>query len=204
LYITSDFSVWNVWANSHTAKPLLYKITGVWGNHEGSLVLWVLILTLAGAAVAAFGRNLPGPFQARVLSVQAMIAVGFLLFLLLTSNPFARLDPAPMEGNGLNPLLQDPGLAFHPPFLYLGYVGFSVAFSFAIAPLIEGRVDPAWARWVRPWTLLAWVFLTIGIAFGSWWAYYALGWGGWWFWDPVENASFMPWLAGTALLHSAS
>jgi cytochrome c-type biogenesis protein CcmF len=202
-YVTSDFTVANVAANSHTAKPLLYKISGVWGNHEGSLLLWVLILTLFGAAVATFGRNLPPALRARVLAVQGMIGLGFLLFMLFTSNPFLRLDPAPIEGRGLNPLLQDPGLAFHPPFLYLGYVGFSTAFSFAVAALIEGRVDAAWARWVRPWTLAAWGFLTFGIALGSWWAYYELGWGGFWFWDPVENASFMPWLVGTALLHSA-
>jgi len=202
-YITSDFSVLNVATNSHSAKPLLYKISGVWGNHEGSLLLWLLILVLFGAAVAVFGGNLPAPFRARVLSVQAMIGVGFLCFVLFTSNPFERLLPAPIDGSGLNPLLQDPGLAFHPPFLYLGYVGFSMAFSFAVAALIEGRVDAAWARWVRPWTLAAWCFLTTGIAMGSWWAYYELGWGGWWFWDPVENASFMPWLAGTALLHSS-
>ncbi len=202
-YVTSDFSVLNVAQNSHTLKPMLYKISGVWGNHEGSLLLWQLILAVFGAAVAVFGAPLPGTLRARVLSIQGLIGVGFLLFILLTSNPFDRLLPAPLEGKGLNPLLQDPGLAFHPPFLYLGYVGFSVAFSFAIAALIEGRVDPAWARWVRPWTLAAWIFLTIGIAMGSWWAYYELGWGGWWFWDPVENASFMPWLAGTALLHSA-
>ena len=202
-YIVSDFSIMNVAANSHSAKPMLYKITGLWGNHEGSILLWVLILSLYGAAVAVFGRNLPASLRARVLAVQALIAVGFLLFLLLTSNPFVRLDPPPPDGNGLNPLLQDPGLAFHPPFLYLGYVGFSIAFSFAIAALLEGRVDPAWGRWVRPWTLAAWCALTLGIALGSWWAYYELGWGGWWFWDPVENASFMPWLAGTALLHSA-
>ncbi|MBX6368152.1 MAG: heme lyase CcmF/NrfE family subunit, partial [Rhodospirillales bacterium] len=202
-YVTSDFSVANVVQNSHTAKPLLYKISGVWGNHEGSMLLWVLILTLFGAAVAFFGTQLPPRLRARVLSVQGMIGVGFLLFILLTSNPFLRVVPAPPDGRGLNPLLQDPGLAFHPPFLYLGYVGFSMAFSFAVAALIEGRVDPAWARWVRPWTLAAWVCLTLGIALGSWWAYYTLGWGGWWFWDPVENASFMPWLVGTALLHSA-
>ena len=203
LYITSDFSVMNVWQNSHSAKPLLYKISGVWGNHEGSLLLWVLILALFGMAVALFGSNLPPSLRTRVLSVQAMIGVGFLGLLVFLSNPFNRIFPAPVDGNGLNPLLQDPGLAFHPPFLYLGYVGFSIAFSFAIAALIEGKVDAAWARWVRPWTLAAWTFLTIGIALGSWWAYYELGWGGWWFWDPVENASFMPWLAGTALLHSA-
>ncbi len=204
LYVTSDFSVLNVVQNSHTAKPLLYKISGVWGNHEGSLLLWVLILSLFGSAVAAFGNNLPPGLRARVLSIQAMIAVGFYLFMLLTSNPFERVFPAPINGNDLNPLLQDPGLAIHPPMLYLGYVGFSMAFSFAIAALIEGRVDAAWARWVRPWTLAAWCFLTGGIALGSWWAYYELGWGGWWFWDPVENASFMPWLAGTALLHSST
>ncbi len=202
-YVTSDFSVANVAANSHSTKPMIYKISGVWGNHEGSMLLWVLILALFGAAVAVFGRNLPASLRANVLSVQAAISVAFLLFLLLTSDPFTRLDPAPADGRGLNPILQDPALAFHPPFLYTGYVGFSIAFSFAIAALIEGRIDAAWARWVRPWTLAAWMFLTIGIAMGSWWAYYELGWGGWWFWDPVENASFMPWLAGTALLHSA-
>jgi len=202
-YVTSDFSVANVAENSHSTKPLLYKIAGVWGNHEGSMLLWVLILALFGAAVALFGNNLPPSLRARVLSVQASIAVAFLLFTILTSNPFLRLDPAPSDGRGLNPILQDPALAFHPPFLYTGYVGFSIAFSFAIAALIEGRIDAAWARWVRPWTLAAWMFLTIGISMGSWWAYYELGWGGWWFWDPVENASFMPWLAGTALLHSA-
>src|SRR5438067_7346963 len=202
-YVVSDFSLANVAANSHSMKPLLYKLAGVWSNHEGSMLLWVFILALFGAAVAAFGRNLPPPLRARVLAVQAMIGVGFLLFILLTSNPFLRLRPAPADGAGLNPILQDPGLAFHPPWLYLGYVGFSISFCFAIAALIEGRVDPAWARWVRPWTLAAWCALTIGIAMGSWWAYYTLGWGGWWFWDPVENASFMPWLVGTALLHSA-
>jgi cytochrome c-type biogenesis protein CcmF len=204
VFAVSDFSVALTWRNSHSAKPLIYKLSGVWGNHEGSMVLWVLILTLYGAAVALFGRSLPPALAARVLGVQGLISVGFLLFILLTSNPFARLDPAPPDGNDLNPLLQDPGLAFHPPFLYLGYVGFSMAFSFAIAALLEGRVDAAWARWVRPWTLAAWCALTLGIAMGSWWAYYELGWGGWWFWDPVENASFMPWLLGTALLHSAS
>ena len=203
LFVVSDFSVALVANNSHTLKPLLYKISGVWANHEGSMVLWVLILALFGAMVAGFGTNLPAGLRARVLSVQGLIAAGFFAFIIFTSNPFLRLDPAPLQGSGLNPLLQDPGLAFHPPFLYLGYVGFSIAFSFAIAALIEGRVDPAWARWVRPWTLGAWCSLTIGIALGSWWAYYELGWGGWWFWDPVENASFMPWLAGTALLHSA-
>ena len=202
-YVTSDFSVLNVWQNSHSAKPLLYKISGVWGNHEGSMVLWVLILALFGAAVATFGTNLPRQLQANVLAVQGSIAVAFLLFIIMTSNPFARLDPAPFDGQGLNPVLQDPALAFHPPFLYAGYVGFSMAFSFAVAALIDGRIDAAWARWVRPWTLAAWMCLTLGIAMGSWWAYYELGWGGFWFWDPVENASFMPWLAGTALLHSA-
>lgn len=202
-FVTSDFSLAVVASNSHSAQPMLYKITGVWGNHEGSMLLWVLILALFGAMVAATGKNLPQGLFARVLSIQSMIGIGFLLFILLTSNPFERLDPAPFDGRDLNPLLQDPGLAIHPPFLYLGYVGFSMAFAFAIAALIEGRVDAAWARWVRPWTLAAWCFLTIGIALGSWWAYYELGWGGWWFWDPVENASFMPWLAGTALLHTA-
>jgi cytochrome c-type biogenesis protein CcmF len=202
-YVASDFSVANVWNNSHSAKPLIYRISGVWGNHEGSMVLWVLILAAFGAAVALFGTYLPATLRANVLSVQASISVAFLLFILLTSNPFERLDPAPPEGRGLNPILQDPALAFHPPFLYAGYVGFSMAFSFAVAALLEGRTDAAWARWVRPWTLAAWMCLTLGIAMGSWWAYYELGWGGWWFWDPVENASFMPWLAGTALLHSA-
>ena len=201
-YMTSDFSVFNVAGNSHSAKPMLYKITGVWGNHEGSMLLWVLILSMFGSAVAAFGRNLPPGLRARVLGVQALIAVGLLLFILLTSNPFIRVVPPPVDGQGMNPLLQDPGLALHPPFLYLGYVGFSIAFSFAVAALLEGRVDAAWARWVRPWTMAAWAFLTLGIGIGSWWAYYELGWGGWWFWDPVENASFMPWLVGTALIHS--
>jgi cytochrome c-type biogenesis protein CcmF len=203
-YITSDFSVANVAENSHTDKPLFYKISGVWGNHEGSMVLWELILTIYAATVALLGGNLPAGLRARALSVQSMISVGFLLFILFTSNPFLRLDPAPLNGNGLNPLLQDPGLAFHPPILYLGYVGFSMAFSFAIAALIEGKVDAAFARWVRPWSLAAWCFLTLGITGGSWWAYYTLGWGGWWYWDPTENASFMPWLAGTALLHAST
>jgi cytochrome c-type biogenesis protein CcmF len=202
-YVRSDFSLATVYENSHSLKPLLYKITGVWGNHEGSMLLWVLILTAYGAAVAAFGKTLPQAFQARVLSVHGMIGTGFLLFILFTSNPFLRLSPVPPDGEGMNPILQDPGLAFHPPCLYLGYVGFSMAFSFAVAALIEGKVDAAWARWVRPWTLLAWCSLTVGICLGSWWAYYELGWGGWWAWDPVENASFMPWLSGTALLHSA-
>jgi cytochrome c-type biogenesis protein CcmF len=202
-FVVSDFSVALVAQNSHTQKPLLYKLSGVWGNHEGSMVLWVLMLAAYGLAVAEFGHNLPASLRARVLAVQGMVGAGFLAFIVFASNPFTRLDPAPLEGRGLNPLLQDPGLAFHPPFLYLGYVGFSMAFSFAIAALIEGRVDAAWARWVRPWTLAAWSALTIGIALGSWWAYYELGWGGFWFWDPVENASFLPWLVGTALLHSA-
>ena len=202
-FIVSDFSLVIVFQNSHTAKPLIYKISGVWGNHEGSMLLWVFILAIFGAAAAVFGGNLPDRLLARVLSVQASISVAFYLFILLTSNPFARLAVPPLNGQDLNPLLQDPGLAFHPPFLYLGYVGLSMAFSFAVAALIEGKVDAAWARWVRPWTLAAWVFLTIGIALGSWWAYYELGWGGFWFWDPVENASFMPWLIAAALLHSA-
>ncbi|MGF1650343.1 MAG: heme lyase CcmF/NrfE family subunit [Hyphomicrobiaceae bacterium] len=202
-YVASDFSVLNVYQNSHSDKPLIYLISGVWGNHEGSLLLWVLMLGLFGAAVPLFGNNLPDTLRANVIGVQGSIGVAFLAFMIFTSNPFLRLDPAPFQGTGLNPILQDPGLAFHPPFLYAGYVGFSIAFSFAVAALIEGRTDAAWARWVRPWTLAAWMFLTLGIALGSYWAYYELGWGGWWFWDPVENASFMPWLAGTALLHSA-
>ena len=202
-YVASDFSLLNVVENSHSAKPLIYKITGVWGNHEGSMLLWVLILALFGAAVAAFGVNLPMRLRADVLAVQGWVGTAFLLYLLAASNPFTRLDPAPLEGRDLNPLLQDIGLAVHPPLLYLGYVGFSIAFAFAVAALIEGRIDAAWARWVRPWTLAAWLFLTLGIAMGSYWAYYELGWGGFWFWDPVENASLMPWLAGTALLHSA-
>ncbi|MBC7133298.1 MAG: heme lyase CcmF/NrfE family subunit [Roseovarius sp.] len=202
-FVTSDFSVRLVVLNSHTDKPMLYKVTGVWGNHEGSMLLWVLIVALFGAAVAWFGTNLPPTLKARVLAVQGMIGLAFILFILLTSNPFLRMAVPPFNGQDLNPLLQDPGLAFHPPFLYLGYVGLSMTFSFAVAALIEGRVDAAWGRWVRPWTLAAWVFLTIGIGLGSWWAYYELGWGGFWFWDPVENASFMPWLIAAALLHSA-
>ncbi len=202
-YITSDFTVINVIENSHTDKPLLYKVSGVWGNHEGSMLLWVFILAVCSAAVALFSSNLPAALRARVLAVQGMISAGFLMFILFTSNPFVRTMNPPMNGHGLNPVLQDPGLAFHPPFLYLGYVGFSVSFAFAVAALIEGRVDAAWARWVRPWALASWCALTVGIALGSWWAYYTLGWGGWWFWDPVENASFMPWLVGTALIHSA-
>jgi cytochrome c-type biogenesis protein CcmF len=202
-HVASDFSLLTVFENSHSAKPLVYKISGVWGNHEGSMLLWVLILALFGALVAAFGANLPAALKATVLAVQAWIAAAFYLFILVTSNPFARILNPPFEGRDLNPILQDPGLAIHPPLLYLGYVGFSITFSFAIAALIEGRIDAAWARWVRPWALAAWMCLTIGIAMGSFWAYYTLGWGGWWFWDPVENASLMPWLAGTALLHSA-
>ena len=201
-YVASDFSVVNVFENSHSLKPLLYKITGVWGNHEGSMLLWVLILALFGALVALFGGNLPLDLRALVLSVQAMVAAAFYLFILITSNPFLRIADVPIEGRDLNPVLQDIGLAIHPPLLYVGYVGFSIAYAFAIAALITGRVDAAWARWVRPWTLAAWIFLTLGIAMGSYWAYYELGWGGWWFWDPVENASLMPWIAGTALLHS--
>ena len=202
-FVVSDFSLSVVVANSHTAKPMLYKVAGVWGNHEGSMLLWVLIITLFGAAASVFGGGLPDALRARVLAVQSAIGAAFFAFILFTSNPFERLAVPPMNGQDLNPLLQDPGLAFHPPFLYLGYVGLSMAFSFAVAALIEGRVDAAWGRWVRPWTLAAWVFLTIGIALGSWWAYYELGWGGFWFWDPVENASFMPWLFACALLHSA-
>ncbi len=202
-FMTSDFSVKLVVLNSHSLKPMLYKITGVWGNHEGSMLLWVLILSLFGASASWFGANLPILLKTRVLAIQAAIGVAFLAFIIFTSNPFERVEIPPFDGQDLNPLLQDPGLAFHPPFLYLGYVGLSMAFSFAVAALIEGRIDAAWGRWVRPWTLAAWIFLTIGIALGSWWAYYELGWGGFWFWDPVENASFMPWLLAAALLHSA-
>ncbi|MFZ0372056.1 MAG: heme lyase CcmF/NrfE family subunit, partial [Xanthobacteraceae bacterium] len=202
-YVTSDFSVLNVYENSNTQMPLIYRLTSIWGNHEGSMMLWVSILTFFGALVAAFGTNLPVVLKANALAVQAWIAAAFEIFILMTSNPFVRIPNAPFEGQDLNPILQDPGLAFHPPMLYLGYVGFSIAFSFAIAALIEGRIDAAWARWVRPWVLVAWMCLTLGIAGGSYWAYYELGWGGFWFWDPVENASLMPWLAGTALLHSA-
>jgi cytochrome c-type biogenesis protein CcmF len=202
-HVVSDFTVRNVVENDFGAMPLLYKLAGVWGNHEGSMLLWVFILSFYGMLIASFGGNLPRTLKARVLAVQGMIGLGFLAFILGTSDPFDRIADPPPDGDGLNPLLQDPGLAFHPPFLYLGYVGFSVAFAFAVAALIEGRVDAAWARWVRPWTLAAWSALTLGVAMGSWWAYYTLGWGGWWGWDPVENASLMPWLAGTALLHSA-
>ncbi len=203
LHVASDFSVVNVFENSHSLKPLIYKVTGVWGNHEGSMLLWVSILALFGGLVAAFGNNLPLSLRTHVLGVQAWVASAFYLFILITSNPFLRIASPPLEGRDLNPVLQDIGLAVHPPMLYLGYVGFSISFSFAVAALLEGRIDAAWARWVRPWTLVAWIFLTLGIAMGSYWAYYELGWGGWWFWDPVENASLMPWLAGTALLHSA-
>jgi cytochrome c-type biogenesis protein CcmF len=202
-FVVSDFTVLNVVENSHSLKPLLFKIAGTWGSHEGSLLLWVLILTVFGAGVSVFGTNISAGLRARTLSVQAWISVGFFSFMLFTSNPFDRVFPPPTDGQDLNPLLQDVGLAIHPPLLYIGYVGFSIVFSFAVAALIEGRVDAAWARWVRPWTLAAWMSLTAGIALGSWWAYYELGWGGWWFWDPVENVSFMPWLLGTALLHSA-
>jgi cytochrome c-type biogenesis protein CcmF len=201
-FLTHDFSVKYAAMNSNTALPVLYLVSGVWGAHEGSLLLWALVLCCWTALVAKFSRAIPDATVARVLGVMGMISIGFLLFLLLTSNPFERLFPAPLEGRDLNPLLQDPGLAIHPPMLYMGYVGFSVAFAFAIAALMQGRLDAAWARWSRPWTTVAWMFLTIGIALGSWWAYYELGWGGWWFWDPVENASFMPWLVGTALIHS--
>ena len=203
-HVVSDFSLLNVVENSHSMKPLIYKISGVWGNHEGSMLLWVLILALFGALVAGFGRGIPEVLRATTLAVQAWIAAAFLLFILLTSDPFTRVVPAPFEGHDLNPILQDPGLAIHPPLLYLGYVGFSIVFSFAAAALITGRVDAGWARFVRPWALVAWIFLTLGIAMGSYWAYYTLGWGGFWFWDPVENASLMPWLAGTALLHCTS
>ncbi|TCP63279.1 cytochrome c-type biogenesis protein CcmF [Rhodovulum bhavnagarense] len=202
-FVSSDFSLSVVVANSHTLKPMIYKVSGVWGNHEGSMLLWVLIVTLFGAMAAWFGGGLPPTLRARVLAVQGSIGAAFMAFVLFTSNPFERLAVPPFDGQDLNPLLQDPGLAFHPPFLYLGYVGLSICFSFAVAALIEGRVDAAWGRWVRPWTLAAWICLTIGIALGSWWAYYELGWGGFWFWDPVENASFMPWLIAAALLHSA-
>ena len=201
-FLTSDFSVLYVAENSNSLLPQIYKFSAIWGGHEGSLLLWVLLMSTWGAAVAALSKNLPQGVVARVISVQGMVAIGFLLFMLLTSNPFERLFPVPPEGRDLNPLLQDPGLAIHPPMLYMGYVGFSVAFAFAIAALIGGKLDSAWARWSRPWTTVAWIFLTIGIALGSWWAYYELGWGGWWFWDPVENASLMPWLVGTALIHS--
>jgi cytochrome c-type biogenesis protein CcmF len=201
-FVTSDFSVQLAASNSHVETPLMYKITGVWGNHEGSLLLWAMSLSLWTVAVTVFSRHLPDAFLARVLGVLGMVSAGFISFTLVTSNPFERLLPGVGEGRDLNPLLQDPGMIIHPPLLYMGYVGFSVAFAFAIAALMSGRLDAAWARWSRPWTTVAWVFLTAGIAVGSGWAYYELGWGGWWFWDPVENASFMPWLLGTALIHS--
>ena len=201
-FVTSDFSVENVARNSNSHLHVQYRFAATWGSHEGSLLLWSLMLAAWGAAVTTFSRHLPQTLRARVLAVMGLVAIGFLLFLLATSNPFARLSPAPAEGSDLNPLLQDPGMVFHPPMLYMGYVGFSVAFAFAIAALIGGRLDAAWARWSRPWTTVAWAFLSIGITMGSVWAYYELGWGGWWFWDPVENASFMPWLVGTALIHS--
>ncbi|PLP96880.1 heme lyase CcmF/NrfE family subunit [Cupriavidus pauculus] len=201
-FVGNDFSVRYVAANSNSALPLVYRMAAVWGGHEGSMLLWTLMLAAWSLAVAVFSRRLPLAFVARVLGVMGAISSGLLLFLLFASNPFIRLLPRAMEGRDLNPLLQDPGMVFHPPFLYMGYVGFAVAFAFALAALLEGRLDAAWARWSRPWTILAWMFLTVGIALGSMWAYYELGWGGWWFWDPVENASFMPWLAGTALIHS--
>ncbi len=202
-YLTSDFSLLNTYQNSHSDKPIIYKISGVWGNHEGSILLWVLILVLFGALVAVFSRNIPQRLRAATLGTQGWVSFAFLLFVVVASNPFGRIEPAPMQGMGLNPMLQDVGLAIHPPILYVGYVGFSIVFAFAAAALILGKLDAAWARWVRPWILVSWIFLTLGIAMGSYWAYYELGWGGWWFWDPVENASFMPWLTGTALLHSA-
>ncbi len=201
-FVTQDFSLRYVVVNSNSLLPMVYRYTAVWGAHEGSLLLWALILAAWTAAVAQFSKALPMPVIARVLGVMGVVAVGFLAFLIFTSNPFERLVPASVEGNDLNPLLQDPGMIIHPPMLYLGYVGFSVPFAFSIASLLEGRIDAQWLRWTRPWTNVAWGLLTLGIALGSWWAYYELGWGGWWFWDPVENASFMPWLAGAALLHS--
>ncbi|MGN7838771.1 heme lyase CcmF/NrfE family subunit [Stenotrophomonas sp. 22385] len=201
-FVQQDFSVRYVAENSNTLLPLAYRYSAVWGAHEGSLLMWVLVLALWGGAVALWSKRLPDTVRARVLGVMGIISLGFIAFLFFTSNPFARLLPAPLEGRDLNPLLQDPGLIIHPPMLYIGYVGFAVPFAFAIAALLDGRVDARWLRWTRPWTNVAWGFLTLGIALGSWWAYYELGWGGWWFWDPVENASFMPWLAGAALIHS--
>jgi cytochrome c-type biogenesis protein CcmF len=201
-FVTNDFSVQYVAANSNSKLPLQYRVAGVWGGHEGSLLLWTLMLAVWTTAVSVFSRRLPDEMVARVLGVMGLVSVGFLMFMLFTSNPFDRLLPAAVDGRDLNPLLQDPGMVFHPPMLYMGYVGFSVAYAFAIAALLSGKLDAAWARWSRPWTTAAWLFLTLGIALGSWWAYYELGWGGWWFWDPVENASFMPWLVGTALIHS--
>ncbi len=201
-FVQNDFSVAYVAQHSNTALPIEYRLSAVWGGHEGSLLLWVFILAFWTLAVALFSKSLPEQMVVRVISVMGFVSCGFLLFMILTSNPFDRIFPAPLEGRDLNPLLQDPGLIFHPPMLYMGYVGFSVAFGFAIAALLGGNLDSAWARWSRPWTTVAWIFLTAGITLGSWWAYYELGWGGWWFWDPVENASFMPWLVGTALMHS--
>ncbi len=201
-FVNNDFSVMNVARNSNSELPIQYRIAASWGSHEGSLLLWVFMLSAWSVAVSVFSRHLPDEMVARVLGVMGLVSVGFILFMLVTSNPFDRLLPAALEGSDLNPLLQDPGMVIHPPMLYMGYVGFSVAFAFAIAALISGQMDAAWARWSRPWTTIAWVFLTIGIMLGSWWAYYELGWGGWWFWDPVENASFLPWLVGTALIHS--
>ncbi|HGX93460.1 MAG TPA: c-type cytochrome biogenesis protein CcmF, partial [Candidatus Tenderia sp.] len=201
-FVNNDFSVLYVASHSNSQLPVQYRVAGVWGGHEGSLLLWAFMLALWTAAVTVFSKHLTDDMVARVIGVLGLVAVGFYLFMLLTSNPFDRLLPAAPDGRDLNPLLQDPGLIIHPPMLYMGYVGFSVAFAFAIAALMNGKLDAAWARWSRPWTAIAWVFLTGGIALGSWWAYYELGWGGWWFWDPVENASFMPWLVGTALLHS--
>ncbi|HYS14454.1 MAG TPA: heme lyase CcmF/NrfE family subunit, partial [Burkholderiaceae bacterium] len=201
-FVTSDFSVLNVAQNSNSLLPMQYKVAASWGSHEGSMLLWVFMLSVWSVSVAIASRNLPDEVVARVLGVMGLVSVGFLLFMLTTSDPFDRLFPPAPEGRDLNPLLQDPGMVLHPPMLYMGYVGFSVAFSFALAALLGGRLDTAWARWSRPWTTVAWCFLSVGIALGSWWAYYELGWGGWWFWDPVENASFMPWLVGTALIHS--
>src|SRR6202140_5619434 len=201
-FINNDFSVLNVFTNSNSQLPLQYRLAATWGSHEGSLLLWTFMLTIWMVAVTLFSNHLPNEMVARVLSVMAIISVGFLLFMLLTSNPFQRPLPVPPDGRDLNPLLQDPAMVVHPPMLYMGYVGMSVAFAFAISALIGGRLDATWARWSRPWTTIAWMFLTCGIALGSFWAYYELGWGGWWFWDPVENASFMPWLMGTALVHS--
>ena len=203
-FVNNDFSVLYVARNSNSQLPVFYRVAALWGAHEGSLLLWILILSIWSAAVAAFSRQLPETFSSRVLGVMGLVSCGFMLFTLWTSNPFVRLMPAAQDGADLNPVLQDFALAIHPPMLYTGYVGFSVAFAFACAAMLEGRLDQTWAKWTRPWTLFAWIFQTIGIALGSWWAYYELGWGGWWFWDPVENASFMPWLVGTALVHSLS
>src|SRR5512134_2009682 len=201
-FVNGDFSVVNVATNSNSQLPVQYKFAATWGSHEGSMLLWVFMLTAWTTAVTVFSRHLPDEMVARVVGIMGLVSAGFLLFLLFTSNPFDRLLPAAVDGRDLNPLLQDPGMVIHPPMLYMGYVGFSVAFAFGIAALLGGQLDAAWARWSRPWTTVAWAFLTVGIVLGSWWAYYELGWGGWWFWDPVENASFMPWLVGTALVHS--